>query len=135
MKTITITARDMKKIRELYEGIIGNASHGLFCQEGQAIAETIFLELEGQEITMELIASKLKELGWAEDILFADEEVDIVGSPEAAYSNKTPTCHRMRGILRVIYEKKTNCSVKVVEKKCAAQGNDKCVFSVEKVNY
>lgn len=132
---VTISQDELRNIRELYEGVMSQASHGLFFKEGSIIGIGIAsIANRNRESYFETCRRILIEKNWVKDVEFKvddDEHIIItMGSIEVS-KNDTPTCHRLRGILRKIYEVYLDKKVYCREIECESTGSDKCVFKVE----
>ena len=134
MRYVKLNQAELHKIKDLYEGVMSHACHGLFFREGYVI---------GQEMVEEALKDKahfyakageiLKERGWIEEISFKDREVVVKGSIEVAPSD-IPTCHRLRGILREFYERFKGTRVQCTEEVCASVGPSECRFRIEEIS-
>ena len=133
MRHVQISQDDLKNIRELYEGVMSNASHGLFFKEGSIIGVGIASRaLEDRPTYFETCKRLLVEKDWVRDISFGDKQVMVQGSIESTPENdgKQKTCHRLRGIIRKIYETYLNQKVYCKETECASIGSSRCVFEI-----
>ncbi len=133
MRQVKLDQEELHQIKELYEGVMSHACHGLFFKEGSvlgvAMAENA---LKDRAHYFERAAAELKERGWVEDVTFSDHEVIAKGSIEVSPSD-IPTCHRLRGILREFYERFKGGRVRCTEEMCASTGHPDCRFHVEEV--
>jgi len=133
MRHVQISQDDLKNIRELYEGVMSNASHGLFFKEGSIIGIGIAsVAIQDKDTYFETCKDLLIEKNWIADVQFGDKEVNVQGSIEVSTGGERNqrTCHRLRGIIRKIYETYLNQKVYCKETKCASAGNDECVFEI-----
>jgi predicted hydrocarbon binding protein len=131
MRYVKLNQGELRKIKELYEGVMSHACHGLFFKEGSVIGSDMAEEaLKDRARYHERAAQILKERGWIEGIRFADGEVAVMGSIEVVPSD-IPTCHRLRGILREFYERFKGSRVKCTEEACASVGEPECRFRIE----
>ena len=80
----------------------------------------------------ETAKTELIERGWVEDIRFKKNEIAVKGSIEAS-KGEEPTCHRLRGILRHLFEKHRGEKLFISEKKCTSMGDKACVFVIEPI--
>ena len=134
MQHVKITKKELKNIGKLYESVMSNACHGLFFREGAAYgAEIAAKAMENKEMFWEIAEKELKERGWVEEITFDDDTITVMGSIEAS-KGEEPSCHRLRGILRHLFETHRNEKLFVVEQSCEGQGNDSCVFAIEPID-
>ncbi len=133
MRQVKLDQEELHQIKELYEGVMSHACHGLFFKEGSvlgvAMAENA---LKDRAHYFERAAAELKERGWVEEVTFSDHEVIAKGSIEVSPSD-IPTCHRLRGILREFYERFKGGRVRCTEEMCASTGHPDCRFHVEEV--
>lgn len=118
-------------MRKLYESVMSNACNGLFFSEGRVFGEEIAETAEeDREHFFEVAKKELIERGWIEDISFEGDTITVKGSIEVLNGDQ-PTCHRLRGILRHLFEVYRNERGYCVEKKCESTGDDNCVFLIE----
>ena len=133
MRYVKIDQTELRQIKELYEGVMSHACHGLFFKEGSVIGVDMAEEaLKDRNHYFDRAGHQLKERGWVEEISFTDQEIVVKGSIEVAPSD-IPTCHRLRGILREFYERFKGGRVKCTEEMCASTGHPDCRFHVEEV--
>jgi predicted hydrocarbon binding protein len=79
------------------------------------------------------VKEALIERGWVEDITFDGNNITAKGSIEVSPSEEA-TCHRLRGILRHIYQTYTNERLYCSETQCASTGGEACVFKIESMD-
>jgi predicted hydrocarbon binding protein len=128
---VKLTHDEIRKIKELYEGVMSHACHGLFFKEGSVVGSDMADEvLKDRAHFQERAAAVLKERGWIEGMTFRDGLVLVTGSIEVVPSD-IPTCHRLRGILREFYERFKGSRVKCTEEACASVGSPECQFRIE----
>lgn len=133
MRYVKLTPDELHKIKELYEGVMSHACHGLFFKEGSVVGSDMAADaLKDRPHFQERAAAILKERGWIEEITFKDGEVLVKGSIEVSPSD-IPTCHRLRGILREFYERFKGSRVKCTEEACASVGEPACRFRIEEM--
>jgi predicted hydrocarbon binding protein len=133
MRYVKVNQGELRKIMELYEGVMSHACHGLFFKEGSVIGADMAEEaLKDRPKFHQRAAEILKERGWLEDVRFGDHEVVVKGSIEVVPSD-IPTCHRMRGILREFYERFKGSRVQCTEEACASVGQPECRFRIEDI--
>ncbi|MGP8078486.1 MAG: V4R domain-containing protein [Thermoplasmata archaeon] len=133
LRHVKIDQAELRQIKELYEGVMSHACHGLFFKEGSVIGTDMAEEaLKDKAHFFERAAHILVERGWVEEIRFSDQEVVAKGSIEVSPSD-IPTCHRLRGILREFYERFKGGRVKCTEEACTSTGQRECRFHVEEV--
>jgi predicted hydrocarbon binding protein len=133
MRTVKLTQEELHKIRDLYEGVMSHACHGLFFKEGSVVGgDMVEAALADKAHFYARAAEVLKERGWVEQISFKDGEVVVTGSIEVAPSD-IPSCHRLRGILREFYERFKGARVKCTEETCASVGQAECRFRIEEM--
>jgi predicted hydrocarbon binding protein len=131
MRYVKLNQDDLRKVMELYEGVMSHACHGLFFKEGSVLGSELATEaLKDRAHYFERANQILKERGWIEGATFKDGEVVVHGSIEVA-SSDIPTCHRLRGILREFYERFKGSRVKCTEETCASVGQTECRFRIE----
>ena len=133
MRNVKLNQVELHKIKELYEGVMSHACHGLFFKEGSVIGSDMAADaLKDRSKFFERASQILKERGWVEEIAFTDGGVTVKGSIEVAPSD-IPTCHRLRGILREFYERFKGARVKCTEEACASTGQAECHFRIEEM--
>ncbi len=133
VRSVKIDQAELRQIKELYEGVMSHACHGLFFKEGSVIGAAMADEaLKDRPRYFERAAKLLEERGWVESIRFTDREAVARGSIEVAPSD-IPTCHRLRGMLREFYERFKGGRVKCTEEACASTGQSECRFRVEEL--
>lgn len=133
MRYAKISKDEFMKMRKLYESVMSNACNGLFFSEGRVFGEEIAESAEeDRDNFFDLAKKELIDRGWIEDISFDDNTITVKGSIEVVESEQ-PTCHRLRGILRHLFEVYRNERGYCVEKKCESTGDDNCVFLIEPI--
>jgi predicted hydrocarbon binding protein len=133
MRWVKVDQDELRQIKELYEGVMSHACHGLFFKEGSVIGSAMAEEaLKDRGHFYDRVAAQLKDRGWVEEISFTDREVVAKGSIEVSPSD-IPTCHRLRGMLREFYERFKGGRVKCTEEMCASTGNPECRFRIEEL--
>ncbi|MCI4323398.1 MAG: hypothetical protein L3K03_05185 [Thermoplasmata archaeon] len=133
MRYVKLNQGELHKIKDLYEGVMSHACHGLFFKEGEVVGSDMADEaLKDKARFFERAGEILKERGWIEEIRFQDGEVIVTGSIEVSPS-EIPTCHRLRGILREFYERFKGTRVKCTEEVCASLGKPECRFRIEEL--
>ncbi len=131
VRQLKIDQGEIRQIKELYEGVMSHACHGLFFKEGSVIGGNMAEEaLKDRAHYFERAAKILADRGWVERIEFTDHEAVAHGSIEVTPSD-IATCHRLRGILREFYERFKGERVKCTEEACASTGQKECRFRVE----
>jgi predicted hydrocarbon binding protein len=127
---VMISQEELKDIRELYEGVMSSASHGLFFKEGSIIGIGVASIANRDRGTyFETCRRLLKEKNWVRDIAFDRDTVSATGSIEASRGD-SPTCHRLRGIIRKIYEVYMERKVYCQEVECESTGRERCQFKI-----
>ena len=133
MRHVRISQTELRNLRKLYEGVMSHACHGLFFREGALIgAEIVDLAIKDREKFFEVAKKELVERGWLQDVTFGDNKITVKGSIEVS-ENDVPTCHRLRGIMRHLYEAYQSQRIHCVEKKCESVGDEDCVFNIEPI--
>jgi predicted hydrocarbon binding protein len=133
MRSVKVDQAELRQIKELYEGVMSHACHGLFFKEGSVIGSGMAEEaLKDRARFFDRVGHILKERGWVEEITFGDHDVVVKGSIEVAPSD-IPTCHRLRGMLREFYERFKGGRVKCTEEMCASTGHPECRFHIEEL--
>jgi predicted hydrocarbon binding protein len=131
MREVKIDQAALIKIRELYESVMASACHGLFAREGAILgAEIATQALKDPERYFTLATEAMVGLGWVESVEFRSDRVVVKGSIEAA-EGQGVSCHRLRGMLRELYERKSSTRVNCLEEECVGNGNDACVFRIQ----
>ncbi|MEM2839641.1 MAG: V4R domain-containing protein [Thermoplasmata archaeon] len=136
MRFVKLSQREYKQIRKLYESVMSQACYGLFYREGMILGDEMALiaQQESEEY-FEVCAKLLKAKGWVEDVKFEDGIVTVTGSIESLEPDTVGkvSCHRMRGILKKIYEGHRHKQLHCEEIECVAKGDKQCVFKLEEV--
>ena len=116
---------------KLYENVMSSACHGLFYREGETLAEHLAELCVGPDDMLEYARKILVARGWVEDMVLKEHEVRVKGSIEVTQGSETKTCHRLRGILSRLYEKRYNEPVRFFEAECCSNGSSECIFKTE----
>lgn len=131
MKFVKLSQSEYEEIRKLYEGVMSQACYGLFYREGMILGEEISkIALQEPEKYFEICANLLRARGWVDNIVFEESTAVVEGSVEASQS-EAPTCHRLRGIVKKIFEGKGHRRLHCEEIECVGRGDKRCVFRVE----
>ena len=134
MKFIKISQVELLRIKELYEGVMSHACHGLFFREGSVLGKDIVnAALKDKTSYFQNVETLLKARGWCDEAKFEEGAVYIKGSIEAGTKSDLPTCHRLRGIIREVYEGYYGGKVHCVETECESQGKPQCMFKTERL--
>jgi len=105
--------------------------HGLFYREGAIIGKEIaFHANNDRESYFDSVKSMLEEKGWGDSFEFNGDKIGVDGSIEAD-SASMPTCHRLRGILKSVYEIYEKAPAECTEIECTSAGGDRCVFEIK----
>jgi len=133
MKFVKLSQSEYDSIRKLYEGVMSQACYGLFFREGMILGEEISkIAMQEPEKYFEICANLLRARGWVDNIMFEESNAVAEGSMEASQSD-VPTCHRLRGIVKKVYEAKTHRRLHCEEIECVSKGDKNCVFRVEQM--
>jgi predicted hydrocarbon binding protein len=131
MKFVKLSQSEFEAIRKLYEGVMSQACYGLFFREGMILGEEMAkIAMQEQEKYFEVCANLLRARGWVDNIIFQESTAVAEGSIEASQADG-PTCHRLRGIVRKVYEANTHRKLHCEEIECVSKGDKHCVFKVE----
>ena len=134
MRYVKISQKELEEQRKLYESVMSNACHGLFFREGIVFGpELSAAAMEDRGTYFDKVKESLIERGWVEDIVFKGSEITVLGSIEVS-SGQVATCHRLRGIIRHIYEAFNNERQYCSEIQCASTGGEACVFKIEPID-
>jgi predicted hydrocarbon binding protein len=129
-RQVSISQEELRDIREFYEGVMSNASHGLFFKEGSIIGIGIASIANRDRSTyFETCRRVLHDKNWVREVDFKEDTVTATGSIEASKGDQ-PTCHRLRGIIRKIYEVYRERKVFCQETECESLGNGHCTFRI-----
>ena len=132
VRLVKISQEDLQKVQELYLSVMSKACHGLFFREGFVYGGSIAeAAIEDRGRFFELATNELTEKGWVESITFNEKTVTANGSIESYISSDEPSCHRLRGIIRKLYEVYTTERVFCSEASCVSKGDPQCVFTLE----
>ncbi len=130
MKFVKISQTEMGNIRTLYEGVMASASHGLFYREGILTgSEIVRIARDEDGDLLETATRLLVARGWAEKVEFNEDGIVVHGSIEAGTAS-TPTCHRLRGVFKRLYEAAEHKKVLCEEEDCESLGSNSCVFKI-----
>lgn len=131
MKFVKLSQSEYEEIRKLYEGVMSQACYGLFFREGMILGDEISkIAMQEPDKYLEICANLLRARGWVDNIVFEESDAVAEGSIEACQSD-VPTCHRLRGIVKRIYESKDHRRLHCEEVECVSKGDKHCVFRVE----
>lgn len=131
MKFVKLSQSEFEGIRKLYEGVMSQACYGLFFREGMLLGEEISkIAMQEPDKYFEVVANLLRARGWVDNIVFQESTAVADGSIEGT-SAEGATCHRLRGIVRKVYEAKTHRRMNCEEIECIGKGDKHCVFRVE----
>jgi predicted hydrocarbon binding protein len=116
---------------KLYEGVMAQACQGLHFREGQIIGEELAKLAERDEDDFFQTAGKLLVgRGWVEEARLEQRQAIFKGSIEAAVK-VTDGCHRLRGIVKALYDARSGRRLTIVEVECEGQGASHCTFAAE----
>jgi predicted hydrocarbon binding protein len=131
MRFVKISREEFGRSVKLYEGVMAQACQGLYFREGQIIGEELAkLAARDGDDYFNVIGKLLVGRGWADEARFDARRATFKGSMEAG-AGVADGCHRLRGIVKAIYETKLNRNLTIVEMECEGQGGKNCVFSIE----
>ncbi len=135
MKFVKLSQFEFMEIRRLYEGVMSQACYGLFFREGMILGEEMSkIALQEPEKYFEICANLLRARGWVDNIVFEESTAVAEGSIEGSGQGEgTATCHRLRGIVRKIYEAEMHRKLHCEELECVSRGDKRCVFKVEPI--
>jgi len=134
MKFVKFSQSEFEEIRKLYEGVMSQACYGLFFREGMILGEEMSkIALQEPEKYFEICANLLRARGWVDNIVFEESTAVAEGSIEASGQSDGSTCHRLRGIVRKVYEAQMHRRLHCNEIECVGKGDKHCVFKVESV--
>lgn len=135
MKFVKLSQSEFEEIRKLYEGVMSQACYGLFFREGMILGEEMSkIALQEPEKYFEICANLLRARGWVDNIVFEESTAVAEGSIEGSSTgNGAATCHRLRGIVRKVYEAQMHKRLHCEEIECVSRGDKRCVFKVESV--
>jgi len=133
MKFVKLSQSEYDEIRKLYEGVMSQACYGLFFREGMILGDEISkIALQEPEKYFEICGNLLRARGWVDNIVFQESTAVAEGSIEVAQTGN-PSCHRLRGIVRKVYEARTHRRLHCEEIECVSKGDRHCVFKVEQL--
>jgi predicted hydrocarbon binding protein len=135
MRFVKVSQDEITKIRNLYEGVMSYASHGLFFREGLYLGEEMarIAEKTPDEF-IHVISNVLIGRGWVDSVSFENDRIIVKGCIEVSGEEGSglETCHRVRGILSKVLEIFMQQKVNIVEAECQSLGAENCVFKIEK---
>ena len=134
MKFVKLSQTEYEEIRKLYEGVMSQACYGLFFREGMILGEDI-AKIAMQEPALvetrqgDIVA--LMRTANAGDHLYMTRSADdgVTWAPPS----DIPTCHRLRGIVRKVYETRGHRRLHCEEIECMGRGDKHCVFKIESI--
>jgi predicted hydrocarbon binding protein len=133
MKFVKLSQSEFEQIRKLYEGVMSQACYGLFFREGMILGEEMAkIASQEPEKFFEVCANLLRARGWVDNIVFQESTAVAEGSIESGQADSA-TCHRLRGIVRKVYESQTHRRLHCEEIECVSKGDKHCVFKLESV--
>ncbi|MFO7792013.1 MAG: V4R domain-containing protein [Candidatus Saliniplasma sp.] len=130
MKFVKLSQEELQKIATFYKEVMSTAYEGLFFREGKVIGEGIMQVVQPEDDFKVKAAKLIKARGWVEEIELGQSEAKAKGCIEVKENSNSQTCHRLRGMLAIIYEEGTGNIVEVKEKKCESIGDEECVFEI-----
>lgn len=134
MRFVKLSQKECKEIRKLYESVMSQACYGLFYREGMILGDEMArIASQEQDGYFDVCAKLLKAKGWVEDVKFEDSVCYVTASIESieVEGAEKPTCHRLRGIVKKIYEGYGHKRMVCEEVECTGKGDQQCVFKVE----
>jgi predicted hydrocarbon binding protein len=133
MKFVKLSQSEFEQIRKLYEGVMSQACYGLFFREGMLLGDEMAkIAAQEPEKYFEVCANLLRARGWVDNIVFQESTAVAEGSIESGQADSA-TCHRLRGIVRKVYEAQTHRRLHCEEIECVSKGDKHCVFKLEPV--
>lgn len=133
MKFVKLSQSEFEQIRKLYEGVMSQACYGLFFREGMILGEEMAkIASQEPEKFFEVCANLLRARGWVDNIVFQESTAVAEGSIESGQADGA-ICHRLRGIVRKVYEAQTHRRLHCEEIECVSKGDKHCVFKLEPV--
>ncbi len=130
MKFVKLSQEELHKIAQFYNDVISRAYEGLFFREGKVIGEGIMQMVKENDDFRKKSAQLIKARGWVDEIELGDSRAKAKGCIEVKKNSDYNTCHRLRGILAIVYQNGTGDIVDVDEKKCESLGDDECIFEI-----
>ncbi len=133
MRSVAITQEELRQLRELYQSVMSDAAFGLLVREGAILGDTLVASLGSVAAKgyFDAASEELRRRQWVERVEFSEGRIVVDGSIEATPGGSAaPTCHRLRGIIRKLYESRTGQKVYCKELECTSTGAPRCVFSV-----
>ena len=134
MRSVTLTQDELRQLRELYQSVMSDAAFGLLVREGTILGESIIASMGVAPTAPTYFTAATEELKrrqWVEAVAFSQERIEVIGSLEAVPGGSpAPTCHRLRGIIRKLYENRTGQKVYCKELECTSTGAHRCVFRI-----
>ncbi|MFW6038696.1 MAG: V4R domain-containing protein [Candidatus Saliniplasma sp.] len=130
MKFVKLSQEELQKIAKFYREVMSTAYEGLFFREGKVIGEGIMQVVQENDDFRVKAAKLIQARGWADEVELGKAKAKAKGGIEVKEEAEDPTCHRLRGMLAIIYEKGTGDIVDVEEIECQSVGDDECVFEI-----
>ncbi len=131
MKFVKLSQDELREIADFYKEVMSTAYEGLFFREGKVVGRGIMNVISQDDDFREKASKLIKARGWVDNIELEDRSAVAEGSVEVTEDADQATCHRLRGILAVIYEEGTGNMVEVEEVECESTGGDRCKFEIE----
>ncbi len=131
MRFVKLSREEFGRSARLYEGVMAQACQGLYFREGQIIGDELanLAEREGDDY-FQTLEKLLVGRGWVDEAKLEPRRATFRGSMEASVG-VLDGCHKLRGIVKAIYERKSGRKLTIVEIECEARGGKACVFSLE----
>ncbi|MFH0815855.1 MAG: hypothetical protein V1934_03455 [Methanobacteriota archaeon] len=131
MRFVKISREELGRSAKLYEGVMAQACQGLYFREGQIIGDELAkLAARDGDDYFTVIGKLVVGRGWADEASFDQRRATFKGSIEAI-AGVADGCHKLRGIVKAIYEAKLNRALTIIEMECEGQGGKNCIFSIE----
>ncbi len=130
MKFVKLSQKELQKIAKFYREVMSTAYEGLFFREGKVIGEGIMQVIQEDDDFRDKAAKLIKARGWVEEINLEKSKATAKGCIEVKEDSDNHTCHRLRGMLTIIYEQGTGNIVEVSEKKCESLNDEECFFEI-----
>lgn len=129
---VRLTAEEVVATRELLEGVMTIAAHGILYRVGQIIGDRVVADARTRagDFRQSAIAVLAKE-NWIAAARVFPQKVLVYGSVEVREA-PGPTCHILRGILQKVMLADAAGPGLVREEKCQSAGAESCEFVVQR---
>ena len=128
MRYVKISKQELQRTYALYESVMSQASHGLLFREGVIVGDELAKVALAEGGNYFPTAEKLLVgRGWADEARLEKDRAVFKGSMEGSFFKG---CHRLRGIVKSLYEAKLGAKLDIEEVECEGKTGDNCIFRI-----